>query len=427
MPWAKLKATAIVRNIPPVATSQPVRASARRRRVTTASATIATAAKPSSQPAWPPRPSLNRRSGPVAPPKVVPPAGTSAAAGDLRAAGLPVEAPEPVVVEDQAQDAVVARARDPRPARRRREHHQQRPGAADDDHCGAAGQQLAHRREPTAGRDPQPRRDDRGHDEQGGAHLRLEAQADAHARQDDPAGAPVLQRAHQAPQGAHAAQRQQRVGVVVARDRDRDRRHRQHEPGHEAGRAPPQAAREVVDERDRGDAHERLRHEDAPRVKAEDPRRKRLDPERERRLVHRHQPARVERVVEEVVPARAHRAHGRAVVVVRPAVAVERPQVQHSCEQQQGPELGEGQRPAARDRALARLVEGLRAAAGASGRGRGGRGGGGEPREPRAQGLGNRRHDGHSVGAPAWSSARRPWELPEPPGSGSSQVRPRPL
>ena len=248
--------------------------------------------------------------------------------------------------------------------------------------------------EPAARRDPQPGRGDRGHDEQGGAHLRLEAEADAHAREDDPARAPVLQRAHEAPQGADAAQRQQRIGVVVARDRDGDRRDGEHESGDEAGRAPPKAAREVIDERDRGDAHERLGHEDAPRMKAEDPGRERLDPERERRLVHRHQPTGVERVVEEVVPARAHRAHGRAVVLVRPPVAIERPQVQHAREEQEGPELGEGQRPAARGRARARLVEGLRAAAGATGRGRGGRGGGSEPRQARAQGLGNRRHDG---------------------------------
>ena len=195
-----------------------------------------------------------------------------------------------------------------------REHHQQRPGAADDDHRRAAGEQLAHRGEPAAGGDPQPRRDDRRHDEQRGAHLRLEAEADAHAGEDDPARAPVLQRAHEAPQGADAAQRQQRIGVVVARDRDRDRGDGEHEAGDEAGGAPPQAARQVVDQRDGRDAHERLGHEDAPRVKAEGPDRERLDPQRERRLVHRHEPAGIERVVEEVVPARAHRAHGRAVV-----------------------------------------------------------------------------------------------------------------
>ena len=151
-------------------------------------------------------------------------------------------------------------------------------------------------------------------------------------------------------------------------------------------------------------------------MKAEDPGRERLDPERERRLVDRHQPARVERAVEEVVPARAHRADGGAVVVVGPAVAVERPEVQHSREQQQRTELGEGQRPAARDRAGARLVEGLRAAARA-GRARARRARWRE-RAARAAGAGSLGivgMMGNSVGAPAWSDASRPWESPESP------------
>ena len=82
-------------------------------------------------------------------------------------------------------------------------------------------------------------------------------------------------------------------------------------------------------------------------MKAEDPGRERLDPERERRLVHGHEPARIEGVVEEVVPARADRAHGGAVVVVGPAVAVERPEVEHSREQQQRTESGRAVRDGA--------------------------------------------------------------------------------
>ena len=155
---------------------------------------------------------------------------------------------------------------------------------------------------------------------------------------------PSWKRAHEAPQGADAAQRQQRVGVVVARDGDGDGRDREDEAGDEARRAAPHAPRQVVDERDGRDAHERLRDEDAQRVKAEDPGRERLDPEGQRRLVDRHEPARVERAVEEVVPARAHRAHGGAVVLVGPAVAIERPEVQHPAEEQEDAELREGQR-----------------------------------------------------------------------------------
>ena len=63
MPWAKLNATAAVSAEPPTAISQPVTGSMRRRRVETTSATPATSANPSSQPACPPSDSLSSRSG----------------------------------------------------------------------------------------------------------------------------------------------------------------------------------------------------------------------------------------------------------------------------------------------------------------------------------------------------------------------------
>jgi hypothetical protein len=173
----------------------------------------------------------------------------------------------------------------------------------------------------------------------------------------------------------------------------------------------PQAARQVVDQRDRRDAHERLGHQDAPRVKAEDPGRQRLDPERERRLVHRHQPARVERVVEEVVPARAHRAHGRAVVLVRPPVAVERPEVQRAARSSRAPSSGKGSRAAARERAGARLVEGLRAAARAADwRARRARWRARAARAAGARDLGMRRHDGRQRRRAGLEQCEPPWE-----------------
>ena len=91
---------------------------------------------------------------------------------------------------------------------------------------------------------------------------------------------------------ATQAEHQQRVRVVVPRDRDADRRRRQHEPGREPGQPPERTPDEVVHERDGRDAHQRLRHEDRQRGEAEDPRRQRLDPERERRLVDGHDAAR---------------------------------------------------------------------------------------------------------------------------------------
>ena len=161
MPCATLNATAVVRKAPPVAISQPVRASARRRRVATARATMPpTSAKPSSQPACPPRPSLSSRSGPVAPPNVAPPPARRRPAPAGRRPGRRG-----------------ARGRCSRGSATRmllslvpeiqgrldggRERHEQRPRAAHDDHRGAAGEQLAQRGEPAARRDPQPRRGDR--------------------------------------------------------------------------------------------------------------------------------------------------------------------------------------------------------------------------------------------------------------------------
>src|SRR3954468_9317694 len=131
MPDAWLKATAHVKNEPPTAISQPVRASVRFRRVATSSATPATAAKPSSHAAWPPSASLNRRQTPGEPPNgppPVPPPGPNPgpparppagappgpksgpprptdAARPARLSGDPAEA---VIAEDQRPDRVVA-------------------------------------------------------------------------------------------------------------------------------------------------------------------------------------------------------------------------------------------------------------------------------------------------------------------------------
>ena len=122
---------------------------------------------------------------------------------------------------------------------------------------------------------------------------------------------PVSSARTRAPQRRHAAQDQQLVGVVVARDRDGDRGDRERRPATNPA-TRPNAPRQVVDQRDGGDAHQRLGHQDAQRMEAEHPDRQRLDPERERRLVDRHQPGLVERREQEVVPARAHRADGGA-------------------------------------------------------------------------------------------------------------------
>src|SRR4051794_12768404 len=119
MPFAELKATAVVANAPPTAMSQPVRASARRRRLATRTAIPPATAKPSSRAglAAEARVEQPQRAGVAAEDAAgtgaarPEPAAARSAAERLRAAGLPGDPAEAVVVEHQAPDAVVARAR----------------------------------------------------------------------------------------------------------------------------------------------------------------------------------------------------------------------------------------------------------------------------------------------------------------------------
>ena len=279
-------------------------------------------------------------------------AATPAGAAASGRALLPGQPAEAVVAEDQRPDAVVRRARDPGPVGGRSQPDQHRPGQPDDGHRRAAETELAKCGKSPARSDPQPRRGQSRHDQQGRAHLRLEPEADGHARPHDPARAPVLERSHHEPERGRDAQHEQRVGVVVPRDRDGHRRQREHEPGAEAGGAAEAPARQVIDQRDAAHAHQRLRHQHAPGAEAERPHRQGLDPECERRLVDGHDTTAVERPEQERVPALAHRANGRAVVLVREAVAAERPEVEHPGQHQQGGQLGP--RPAERTRPEAR-------------------------------------------------------------------------
>src|SRR4051794_23982259 len=206
--------------------------------------------------------------------------------------------------------------------------------------------------------------------------------------------------------------------------------------GDEAGQAAEAPAHEVVDERNRRHAHQRLRHEHAQRVVAEGLDERDLDPERERRLVDRHHAGRVERAVEERVPARAHRAHGGAVVLVRPPVAREPPQVQDAGEDEQAAKLvaraRDGTGPGAEAGGSARRSKAGRgdcrhAALGrAAGRGHGARADDdGDSADLRCHGssvLLWRRGDGHA--ALAGDGRRRRWEDSEP-GLGGLRDRAR--
>ena len=105
---------------------------------------------------------------------------------------------------------------------------------------------------------------------------------------------------------------------------------------------PNGAPDQVVDQGDRGGAHQRLRDQQAPGAVAEHLDRGHLDPGGQRRLVHGHHARGIERSVDERVPARAHRPHRGGVVLVGEAVAVQAPEVQHQGQHDQGDEFGAG-------------------------------------------------------------------------------------
>ena len=147
MPCAKENATAVVANAPPTAISQPVRASARRRR-RRGEHRDAGDDREAEEPAGLAAHALVEQAQPAgvaaedAAAAATRPAAARVAA---RAAGLAGEPPEAVVAEDQRPDRVVGRAGDPRPVGGRRERDDHRPEAARDDHRGAAREQLAER------------------------------------------------------------------------------------------------------------------------------------------------------------------------------------------------------------------------------------------------------------------------------------------
>ncbi len=232
---------------------------------------------PGASPPDRPAPAFSSRSGPASPPKTTdPPPGPPPPVPPAarRAAVLPEQATEAVVAEDQRPDAVVVGARDPRAVGGRRQPHEYGPGETDGGHRGATDRQLASGDRPAARSDPHPGGDDARHDHERCRHLRLEAEPDGHARPHEPAGTSVLEPADEEPQRRDGAQHQQRVGVVVPRDRDGDRRGRQSEATRESGCTTEAAADEVLGQHDAADAHQRLRREQAPRREAEHPRRR---------------------------------------------------------------------------------------------------------------------------------------------------------
>ena len=93
--------------------------------------------------------------------------------------------------------------------------------------------------------------------------------------------------------------------------------------------APNQRRTVAYSSADRRDALERLRHEDAPRVDAEDPGRDLHDPQRRRRLVDGDEVRRVGRAEEERLPALRRRPGRRPSRTSSPSPTRRGPQVEH--------------------------------------------------------------------------------------------------
>ena len=192
--------------------------SRRRRRLASASRRPLTSAKPSSQPTCPPSAELSSRSGPGVPPNMLlcrrRPAGAarpvrprgrgrcirrSARARCCRSCRRPRGAGAAGVSSTSAGQAPPTSTIAPPPASSWRSA------------CSAAARGRG---------DPQPGGGDPRDDRERDAHLRLEAEPHAHAREDQPAGAPVLERAHRAPHAPPRSRaRAARRGCCGARSR----------------------------------------------------------------------------------------------------------------------------------------------------------------------------------------------------------------
>ena len=348
MPLAAEKATPLVTE-PAADGEQPAGPGVARAAGDVAStiATPPTSAKPSSQPAWPPSAVFSRRNARRAaedPPPPPPPPGPRPAAGP---AGLAVDPAETVVAEDQPPDPVVGRARDPRPIGSGRQRDQHRPRAADDAIASAAGE---HRTQATARRAARPRATPPRCPARPSAptrHLGLEAEPDAYAGQHEPAGAPALERAHRRTTPAATQHRISSASGLLWREiATAIGVSGEHEPGDEAADAAEAPAHEVVDERR---PSRRPSAPPAPGCSASGSRRPRPTGPAPRARAAACPPSSrrcIERRRRGSRASSSHRAHGRAVVLVGPAVAAQRPEIQHAGEHQQRTELGTGSRRA---------------------------------------------------------------------------------
>ncbi len=137
-------------------------------------------------------------------------------------------------------------------------------------------------------------------------HLGLEAEADPDARHEQRPEPPSDDRALVGVGGQHQAHGERAVLHAVPEHRGGDRGQGEDRGGQQAGDHPGPAAHHPVHDEDGDDALDHLREGHRPGVEAEDPGRQRLRQERAGQLVDGDRAGRVERAVEEGLPAFRH-------------------------------------------------------------------------------------------------------------------------
>src|ERR1039458_3365584 len=182
---------------------------------------------------------------------------------------------------------------------------------------------------------------DAGDDEIGGECLRVERERDENRRHEQGAQPPGLGRAQRRPAGKRHRQDQQRVEVVVARDRDERRESGERQRARARGERAVALAHDQVQRRHGHDSRDRVRQEQAQRRKPEHLCARCLHPQPQWRLVDRNETGRVSRDKQEVVPRPQHRLHAGGVVDVRIPVLAERPGVEQGGEHDRAKHRGD--------------------------------------------------------------------------------------
>ncbi len=266
----------------------------------------------------------------------------AASAATTDRAGLVAREPaEPVVAEGQLEHRVRLGAADVGTVARGPQLHERHPPTGAQQQRGEPGEQVA---DPLAERHRSGEQVDQhegGQDQERLEHLRQEGQPEEGAAEREPAHRMVGQPGGARPRGLQGAQRarrgrdqqqdQQGVGVVEAEHQHRDRGEREHGPGEQPGAGRPRRTTDrAVQQPDGCHAHQRLRHQEAPRRQAEDPDGEVHHPQRGGGLVDRDRVRRVEGAEQERLPRHGACLRGGGIEGVRPSGCAQAPQVEHA-------------------------------------------------------------------------------------------------